>query len=77
MSCLEFALLSSGYQNTILKLKQVVCLENIYLEIDVMSVLPTGYGNSLLFHLLLMLLFAKFKLLGNLHLLWRLQDISN
>ena len=66
LSCLEFAVLNSENQNTIFKTKQVICLENVYLEKDVMCVLPTGYGKSLIFHLLPMLLFAKFKLCGDL-----------
>ena len=75
-SCLEFAVLNSENQNTILKAKQVICLENIYLVKDVMCVLPTGYGKSLIFHLLPMLLFAKFKLRGDLLLSWRSRGIS-
>jgi bloom syndrome protein len=59
LSCLEFAVLNSLYQDTIFKPKQVICLENIYLKKDVMCVLPTGYGKSLIFHLLPMLLYAK------------------
>ena len=62
LSCLEFALLNSAYKCTILKPKQVICLETLYLQKDVMCVLPTGYGKSLIFHLLPMLLFAKLKL---------------
>ncbi|XP_028394542.1 putative ATP-dependent DNA helicase Q1 [Dendronephthya gigantea] len=76
LSCLEFALLNSVYQNTILKPKQIICLENVYLENDVMCVLPTGYGKSLIFHLLPMLLFAKFKLLGDLRFSWRSRGLS-
>jgi superfamily II DNA helicase RecQ len=76
LSCLEFPVLNSVYQNTILKPKQVICLENVYLEKDVMCVLPTGYGKSLIFHLLPMLLFAKFKLRGDLLLSWRSRGIS-
>ena len=64
LSCLEFAVLNSLYQDTILKSKQVICLENIYLK-DVMCVLPMLYGKSLIFHLLLMLLYAKRRRSGN------------
>ena len=46
--------------------KQVISLESVYLQKDVMCILPTGYGKSLIFHLLPMLLFAKFKLRGDL-----------
>ena len=76
LSCLEFAVLNGENQNTIFKPKQVICLENVYLEKDVMCVLPTGYGKSLIFHLLPMLLFAKFKLCGDLILSWRSRGIS-
>ena len=62
LTCVEFAVLNSLYQETILKPKQVLCLENVYLKKDVMCVLPTGYGKSLIFQLLPMLLFAKSKL---------------
>ena len=64
LSCLEFAILNSFYREIILKPKQVRCLECMYLQSDVMCVLPTGYGKSLIFHLLPLLLFAKFKLQG-------------
>jgi superfamily II DNA helicase RecQ len=62
LSCLEFAILNSFYQEIILKPKQVRCLECMFLQSDVMCVLPTGYGKSLIFHLLPSLLFAKFNL---------------
>ena len=78
LSCLEFALLNSVYIEIILKPKQVVCLESVYLDKDVMCVLPTGYGKSLIFHLLPMLLFAKHKLQSNVFGGWKsnLQSIS-
>ena len=63
-SCLEFALLNSMYEDRILKPKQVLCMESLYLKKDLMCVLPTGYGKSLIFHLLPMFLFAKYNL-GN------------
>ena len=47
LSCLEFALLNSVYQDIIMKPKQVLCLESVYMQNDVMCVLPTGYGKSL------------------------------
>ena len=62
LSCLEFAILNSFYLDKILKPKQVICLENIFLRKDVLCVLPTGYGKSLIFHLVPMMLFAKGKL---------------
>ena len=71
LSCLEFVVLNSLYQETILKPKQVLCLESAYLEKDLIGVLPTGYGKSPIFHLLPMLLVAKLKLHGNLLSQWR------
>ena len=65
LSCLEFAIYNSTYVNTILKPKHVICLEHLYLKRDVICVLPTGYGKSLIFHLLPALLFAKEMLLMN------------
>ena len=59
LACLEFAVLNSAYHNNILKPKQVICLESIYLGKDVIFILPTGYGKSLIFHLTPMLMFAK------------------
>ena len=63
--CLEFAVLNSMYENRILKPKQVLCMETLYHNKDVVCVLPTGYGKSLIFHLLPMLLFAKYNLGSN------------
>ena len=65
LSCLEFAIRNSEYLDTILKPKQVISLEHLYLKRDVICVLPTGYGKSLIFHLLPGLLFAKEMLLKN------------
>ena len=62
LSCLEFAVLNSMYENRILKPKQVLCMETLYRNKDVVCVLPTGYGKSLIFHLLPMLLFVKYNL---------------
>ena len=76
LCCLEFALLNSLYEEIILKPKQVLCLESVYLQKDVMCVLPTGYGKLLIFHLLLMLLFAKYKLRGDLIHAWRSKSFS-
>jgi superfamily II DNA helicase RecQ len=41
-----------------------------------MCVLPTGYGKSLIFHLLPMLIFAKYKLRSDVLLGWRSKAIS-
>jgi ATP-dependent DNA helicase RecQ len=43
----------------ILKPKQVICLEKIFLNLDILAILPTGYGKSLIFCLIPALLFAK------------------
>jgi ATP-dependent DNA helicase RecQ len=59
LSCLEFAILNSLYCEVILKPKQVICLEKVFLNSDVLAVLPTGYGKTLIFCLLPALLFAK------------------
>ena len=59
LSCLEFAILNSLYSEVILRPKQVICLEKIFLNSDTMAILPTGYGKSLIFCLLPALLFAK------------------
>ena len=37
------------------------CLEAIYFGRDVVAVLPTGYGKSLIFHLLPSLFYDKFN----------------
>ena len=78
LSCLEFAILNSLYQETILKPRQVLCLESVYLQKDVLCVLPTGYGKSLIFHVLPMLLFAKVKIKthGNLQYGWRSMSLT-
>ena len=76
MSCLDIALINSVYNEIILKPKQVLCLESAYLEKDVMCVLQTGYGKSLIFHLLSMLLFAEHKLRSDVLLGWRWRSIS-
>ena len=49
----------SSYWNVNLKPKQVKCLEAVYSGRDVIAVLPTGYGKSIIFHLLPALLFEK------------------
>lgn len=52
LSCVQKALLSAGYDNIVLKVKQVICLESLYLKKDLVAVLPTGYGKSLVFQVL-------------------------
>ena len=62
LQSLHFALVSSVYWNVILRPKQVVCLEKVFLGKDVLGVLPTGYGKSLIFHVLPLIFFAKERL---------------
>ena len=53
LQCLHFAVVDSNYYSSvILKPKQVLCLEAVYLGKDLLAILPTGYGKSLIFHLL-------------------------
>ncbi|KAK2549364.1 RecQ-like DNA helicase Blm [Acropora cervicornis] len=51
-SSLHFAILTSSYNNINVKPKQVKCLEAVYNGRDLVAVLPTGYGKSMIFHLL-------------------------
>ena len=44
LSRLQVALLSAACSDIILKLRQVICLEVLYLRIDLVAVPPTGYG---------------------------------
>ena len=76
LSCLGFAVVNSVYEDIIFKPKQVICLESMFLQKDVMCVLPTGYGKSLIFHLLPMLLFAKINMPGGRDFNWRSRSIS-
>ena len=76
LSCLEFAVLSSVYRDAILKPKQVICLESIYLNKDVMCILPTGYRKSLIFHMLPMLLLAKGKIGSDCFREWKSKDTA-
>ena len=73
LPCLEFAVLNSIYHDIILRPKQVICLEGIFLQNDVLCVIPTGYGKSLIFHLTPMLLFAKSELGSDMFLSWKLE----
>ena len=52
LSCVQSALLSTGYYSIILKVKQVICLESLFLKKDLVAVLSTGYGKSLFFQVL-------------------------
>ena len=51
-SSLQAAVSNSIYSNVNFKVKQVACLKAIYRGRDVVAVLPTGYGKSMIFHLL-------------------------
>ena len=57
--CLQFAILNSLYSEVILKPKQVICLEKVFLNLDILAILLTGYSKSLIFCLIPALLFAK------------------
>ena len=46
------AVVDSIYWNVILRPKQVICLEEIFLERNILAVLVTGFGKSLIFHVL-------------------------
>ena len=59
LTCLHVAITNSPYWNIVLKPKQIIALENIFIGKDVLGVLPTGYAKSLIFHLLPVLLFCK------------------
>ena len=59
-SSLHWAIVNNNYSNINLKPKQVKCLEAVYSNKDVIAVLPTGYGKSLIFHILPSLFYDKF-----------------
>ena len=59
MLCLHFAVVNSEYVSVLQKPKQVVYFEAAYLRRDLFAVLPTGYGKSIIFHLLPSLLAEK------------------
>ena len=50
--CLNYSIIRSPYWNKVLRPKQVVSLEKLFLGRDVLAVLPTGYGKSLIYHVL-------------------------
>ena len=52
INAIRYALDLSGYSNIFLKVKQIHILEALYREKDVVAVLPTGYGKSIIFHIL-------------------------
>ena len=58
-ACLHFAIRNSLYSNIILKPKQAICLEKLFFGSDVLAVLPTGYGKSLIYQILPLLLYCK------------------
>ena len=61
LSSLHFSVTTSSYSGFNLKPKQVKCLEALYFGKDVVAVLPTGYGKSMIFHLLPSLCYDKMK----------------
>ena len=56
LKCVQKALLSAGYDDIIFKVKKVICLESLYLKKDLVAVLHTDYGKSLVFQVLRRLL---------------------
>ena len=56
LSCLQDAITRSKYKSINLKPKQVVCLEALFNNKDTLAVLPTGYGKSLVYKVLSVLL---------------------
>ena len=52
INAIRYALDLSGYSIIFLKVKQIHILEALYREKDVVAVLPTGYGKSIIFHIL-------------------------
>lgn len=52
MNAVRYALDVSNYQNLFLQVKQYKILESLFLGKDTIGILPTGYGKSVLFHLL-------------------------
>ena len=63
-SSLQAAIFNSIYSNANLKVKHVICLKAIYRGRDVVAVLPTGYGKSVIFHLLPSLFLDKINCEG-------------
>ena len=59
VNALRYALDSSGYSSIYLKVKQIRVLEALYHQKDVVAVFPTGYGKSVIFHILPFLLEYK------------------
>jgi hypothetical protein len=59
--CLQFSIINILYLNTILKPKQVIWLEKLSFGVYILAIFPTGikYGESLIYQLLPLMLFAK------------------
>ena len=75
-TCLEFTILNSAYNNIILKPKQLVCLGTIYMGNDLICILPTGYGKSLIFYLIPGLMFARNNKQDDLIVRWKVLGIT-
>ena len=56
INAVRYALDLSGHSNIFLKVKQIHVPEALYRQKDVVAVLPTGYGKSIIFHILPFLL---------------------
>ncbi len=59
VNALRYALDLLGYSSIYLKVKQIRVLEALYHQKDVVAVLPTGYGKSVILHILPFLLEYK------------------
>jgi hypothetical protein len=58
--CLQFSIINLLYANTILKPKQVICLEKLSFGVYILAIFPTGNrGESPIYQLLPLMLFAK------------------
>ena len=51
-NAVNYALISSNYQDFFLRVKQYKVLEAVLSGRDIIAILPTGYGKSVIFHLL-------------------------
>ncbi len=51
-NAVNYALQITNYHNLFLKVKQYQILESVILKRDTIGILPTGYGKSIIFHLL-------------------------
>ena len=50
---IKYALHVTNYENIFLKVKQYQILESVLLKRDTIGILATGYGKSVIFHLII------------------------